>query len=376
MVEIPKGSLIAYMSEKAKRNDGINLAQGIPGMDPPQELLEILKAITDKKIHQYPPGAGNYKLLELLKESYSKYNNFGINNFLLVQGATEAIALIYIYLSSIHHHKLSVLSFDPPYESFSNLPDIFKHRFYAFEFNREGKIDFNKLEKAIISNKINLVILSSPGNPYGRAFSKSEITTLVELSLKYNFYIIFDAVYSQLYYNDPIYIPLDILNGRIFYVNSFSKLFSTTGWRIGYMIADSTHIDKIKNIHDYIGLCAPSLLQQAIADYMEQYDFGVSYIELLRKTLSNSFKYMHDALSNIRFGIPEINGGYFIWSVLPEGFNDGFEFAINLFDSQKVAVVPGIHFSKNAKKHIRFNIFREVEELKESINRISNFINS
>jgi aminotransferase len=371
---IPQGSLISYFSNKVKKDGGINLAQGIPGFQPPQELLDILKEISHENIHQYAPGNGNLKLIEILN---LKYRYFGLekDNLLVVQGVTEAITLLYIYFRQILNADFSVMAFDPVYETYNNIPKIFGNRFVSFVLDSET-IDFNKFEKTIIDNNVKVFYLSSPGNPYGRIYNKSEIDEIIQLSLKHNFFVVFDAVYQELYFTNPPYIPLHQFNDNLFYVNSFSKMLSVTGWRIGYLIASNKHMNRIKSIHDYTGLCAPSILQEAIAQYLEQEYYGKSYVLALREKLNKSFSLLKNELIELGFQIPKIEGGYFVWAKLPQKFSDGFKFAIELYEQEKVAVIPGIHFSKNAANFIRFNIAHESEVIEEGIQRIRKFINN
>lgn len=368
----PDSSLISFFSNKVKKYGGINFAQGIPGYLPPPELIKSLREILDKDIHQYAPGKGNSSLLKLIIESYKEYS-IPEKSVLITQGATEAIALTYIYLSQQFDH-FTVMSFDPVYESYIHLPEIFKHKFVTFRYSERNEIDFNELEKEIIRNKIHLLMISSPGNPFGKVFTSSEMDSLIKLSEKHNFFILFDAVYKDLYFHDKIYLPLKGLHPNIFYVNSFSKMLSVTGWRIGYLIANEEHMKKIETIHDYIGLCAPSLLQEAIAGYLAKNNYGAEYTFGLRMQLRESFKLLSESLLSSGFSMPEINGGYFIWAKLPEKYPDGFKFAIDLYDSQKVAVIPGIHFSEYGKQFIRLNIAREKTEILEGLELINKFL--
>ncbi len=369
----PAGSYISFMSNKVKTYGGINLAQGIPGFNPPKELTNILSNISNDRIHQYAPGNGNGELLDLL---YSKYKNeypFSKDDFLITQGGTEALSLLYTYFNKILPKPFAALAFDPVYESYKYLPGIFNTDFVSFSFEADYSIDFSKLKKSCIENNVKIIFLGSPGNPFGKIWSKNEINSLLNLSKQLNIYIVLDAVYKELYFKEKPYIPLDQFNPNLFYTNSFSKLFSITGWRIGYLIAHQDHMQNIKSIHDYTGLCAPSVLQQAIVDYLKKCDFGADYISNLRNELKESYNHLSGELKKLGFVIPETKGGYFVWAKLPEKYSDGFKFAIDLYEEQKVAVIPGEHFSNKAKNYIRFNIAREKSEVEEGINRIKRF---
>ncbi|BDX38488.1 aminotransferase [Tenuifilaceae bacterium CYCD] len=357
--EKPQGSYISFFSNKVKMFGGINLSQGIPGFNPPEELIDELTEISHTNIHQYAPGLGNLKLLELIAKQYQ----IETGNLLVVQGATEGLSLIYTYLLKLIGKDFSVLAFDPAYESYSKLPEIFGQPFVAFPLNDEGTFDTDGLSKAIITKNVKLIFVSSPGNPYGKIFSKAEVDTLIELSNKLGFYLVFDAVYDELYFNEPPYIPVKSINERLFIVSSFSKSLCITGWRIGYIIHDKAHAAGLQSVHDYIGLCAPSLLQQALANYLAKNNYAKDYRFEFRKNITQSFLSLSGTLRELNFEIPKIDGGCFIWAKLPKGFTDGFKFASMLYQENKVAVIPGEHFSPNKVNWIRFNIARPMDEV-------------
>ena len=373
MVSKIQESYISLMSNKVKQFGGINLAQGLPGFNPPKELLESLKSIIDKPIHQYPPATGNFKIIEHLNIEYR--GKIDLDNFspLVTCGATEAISLIFTYLHLKLKSDYCVLAFNPAYESYSRLPEQFNVPFISFGSLEDQSIDFEKLTQVIQTKNVKILFVSSPGNPHGRVFSKFEMDTLIDLSKELNFYLIFDAVYKDLYFENPTYFSYAKFNNKTFFVNSFSKLYSITGWRIGYLFAHKSHFLKIKNLHDYTGLCAPSILQEAIAQYLEIPNASQKYMEELRTLISDGYSFLHAELTKLGFEIPQISGGYFIWAKLPPNFSNGVEFAMNLYEQERVAVVPGIHFSEDAKDWIRINIARPHNELFEAAKKIEQF---
>jgi len=371
---LPEGSLISYFSNKVKSKGGINLAQGIPGFQPPAQLLSILSEISvDKSIHQYAPGTGNKKLVSQICGHYDK-TLCSPDTLLVVQGATEAVTLLYIYLKKITHGKFSVLAFDPVYESYNNLPAIFGDKFVSQPYTRDNNIDFDQLEYNIENNEVRLVFLNTPGNPFGRVFSENEIMKIIELSDKYKFFIIVDAVYRDLYFKQKPYVPYFDISERIFYVNSFSKNLSITGWRIGYFICNEIHMRRIRSIHDYTGLCVPSVLQEAVALYLEKFSYGADYTESVRLRLIDAYNLYKPELEKMGFRVPGSDGGYFIWAELPGFVNDDFRFAVDLYDSNKVAVIPGRHFSPGRTDFIRFNIARENDELESGLVNLKRFV--
>ncbi|MCX7954442.1 MAG: pyridoxal phosphate-dependent aminotransferase [Bacteroidales bacterium] len=372
----PECSLISFFSNKVKKYGGINFAQGVPGFSPPNMLLQITSEIVKRKdVHQYAPASGIFKLVDLIRSHYIQYfNNINEENIIVLHGATEAICLTYLFLKQ-KLKKLKILGFEPVYEIYDNLAKIYNDKFYFYDyFNSE--IDFDKIESIIQKEKINLIFINSPGNPFGKIFSEKEMLQFYNISTKYKVYIIIDAVYRELYFNKPPFLQFDLQNEYLFYVNSFSKLLSITGWRVGYLISNVENIKKIKAIHDYVGLCVVHPLQAAIAEYIEKEGFISKYVIELRQKMKESFLLMKNKLEELRFKIPKIDGGYFIWAELPSKFKNGFKFAVDLYETKKVAIVPGEHFAKKAKNYVRFNAAREKEEILQGLELIKQFINN
>ena len=369
----PSGSLISFFSNKVKQNGGINLAQGIPGFPPPEKLINILLSHSTNGFHQYAPGNGDAGLLNLLTARYSKEIDLTNNNFLIVQGATEALNLIIIYLKQFIGKSITIMAFDPAYESYKNLPALYGCKFVPFQLAEDGSFDPEKLRDAVRENDVKLLFYCTPGNPYGKVFSKEETETLLKISRDEDFFIAVDAVYRDLYFTKKPYLPLEHFNHRLFYVNSFSKMLSITGWRIGYLIAHQSHMPGIRAIHDYTGLCASHLYQRVIADYLLDDRCGKPYTEILRATLAKNYNTLKYTLTDAGFTIPTADGGYFVWAKLPNGFTDGFEVAMDLYEEEKVATIPGEHFSETSKAYLRFNIARPTEEIIEAGIRIKRF---
>lgn len=189
----PTGSYIGFMSNKVKTHGGINFAQGIPGYNPPKELTVILSKIAGENLHQYAPGNGNNELLDLLLNKYQEVypclagrQAFTRDDFLILQGATEALSLLYIYFKKIITEPFAALAFDPVYESYKYLPGIFNTDFVSFSFEKDFSINFKKLENTISENKVKVIFLGSPGNPFGKIWTKQEINSLLELSKRLN----------------------------------------------------------------------------------------------------------------------------------------------------------------------------------------------
>lgn len=372
---IASESWISRMSNMIKAGGGINLAQGIPGFSPPGELLEILRNKVSGDVHQYPPGNGQAKLVKQICANYKQYRKLVPEEILVVQGATEGINLVYTYLVNRLGNDWYALAFDPVYESYRELPKIYNNNLVKIPLMAGGEISREKVEGEIDSKNVKLVFVNSPGNPYGKIWSRDEFEWIMRLSKKKGFYVLIDAVYKDLYFgSDEPYYPLSGDWSRLFYVNSFSKMLSITGWRIGYLMAESGIMKELRSIHDYTGLCAASILQYSISDYLEENEYGRKYVSGIRNILAENYLYAKKELEALGFIPEETGGGYFIWCRLPENKLSGVEFALQLYEQQKVGVIPGIHFRDEAQNWIRINIARDKDELSTALKSIKVFI--
>lgn len=365
----PQGSLISYFSNLVKINGGINLAQGIPGFQPPIELIKILKQISNSNIHQYAPGIGNYNMLNQLSVKY----NVELDNLLVVQGATEGLSLVYTYLLKKLNGNFAVMAIEPAYESYSQLPAIFGQKFVGFTL-LNGKINLNEFRKKVVDNNIRVVFIASPGNPYGNVLTKNEIDAIIKMAEELGFYFVLDMVYRELYFEQTPYLPTLGQSENLFYINSFSKSLCITGWRVGYVIASTSNMVGLRAIHDYIGLCAPSLLQETLAQFLIQNESGKSFIYDFREKVKHNYILMSQGLNDLGFQIPTTHGGCFVWTKLPDNFSNGFTFASELYNKTKVAIIPGEHFSQNYLSWVRLNIARETKEVEIGLDRISKFV--
>jgi len=369
----PSGSLISYMSDKVKAGGGLNLAQGLPGFPPPPELLDTLRTITGEPFHQYAPGIGDAELLDATHALFTPHGP-GRDQFLITNGATEAITLIYTYLAKLLPRGFTTLAFEPVYESYRNLPPIFGSRFVAFDAP-EGILPRRAdLRKVIMAEGVKVVFVCSPGNPWGRIWRRNEVEAILELSEELDFTVIFDSVYHGIYFGEAPYLPVERISPRLFFVDSYSKMLSITGWRVGFLAADRSHFAALKSMHDYTSLSSSSVLQKAIARYLAAHDNGAAYLAAARRTVGTSFAALEKPLGSLGFRIPPIDGGYFIWAELPERFDDGLAFAEELYAQEKLAVVPGIHFSDAGGRFVRFNVAKPLDDITEAARRIEKFV--
>lgn len=367
-------SLISHFSSLAQKEGGINFAQGRPGYPPPEGLLKFLKKLVyESNLHQYAPGKGDFFLLAETEKIYKKiYQNLKKENILITLGGTEGIALSLIFLLN-EFKNFSLLSFEPFYESypriskFLNIP-VFSVKIDPFNL----KWSREKVKKLVKEKNAKGILLASPGNPLGKIFKEEEVNFLRDLMKKRKGFLIFDGVYENVYFEERPFNPLKDGFENLIFISSYSKTLSITGWRIGYLIAEEKVLEKISSIHDYTHLSSPYILQRAIAQFLKREKIG-NYLKVLRENLKSSYILLKGQLESFGFKVSKAEGGMFGWLQIPEKYKDSFIYAEKLFLRKKVAVVPGINFSKNAKNFIRINLSLPLEEFREGIERIKEF---
>lgn len=242
-----EGSLIGLMSNKVKKFGGINLAQGIPAFMPPEELINHYKEVIDGPFHQYAPGKGHAGLLKWLNGYLKTEEFYNDDHLLMVNGATEALSLLYIYISRIINGSFTILAFDPIYESYRELPKIFNTPFSTASIPTSSE-NWDEFKILVKEKNVKLVFLASPGNPWGYIWSKEQLNQLTEIALELDFFVIIDGVYKEQYFDVEPYQLVNPSNPNLFYVNSFSKMLSVTGWRIGYISGNPMHMKAISQM--------------------------------------------------------------------------------------------------------------------------------
>lgn len=367
-------SWISYMSNKVKTLGGINLAQGLPGFRPPEKLLALLAEEALANNHQYAPGRGIPSLTAHVARYLGLSPEQGQSNVLITCGATEAITVTYLHLSRQVGARFTVAAFGPAYESYTRLPSLLGHRFIELQRDPLDKDYLAKAAAILATEGVNLLIVGSPGNPHGHLITPEETAFWCQLAATTQLHVLFDMVYSELWQSQPPSFPLPVLQDRVYVVGSFSKMFSITGWRIGWLAGQTEPLNHIGLLHDFTGLSAPHPLQWAISRFLDLPDAADDYIRHIRRLIGESRQALEATLCSCGFEVLPAGGGYFVWAKLPDAMPDSGQFVLDQYDAVSVAAVPGVHFGARFDRFVRFNGARPIGEIKEASARIIRFI--
>ena len=368
-------SVIRRMTRISMECGAINLSQGFPDFDPPEFIMKRLAEVATAGPHQYTPtwGAANYRAA--VAEKVGKFMGLPINpdeNVLGTVGSTEAMMAT---LMAITNPGDKIVIFSPYFENyaaqsiFNSVEPVFVPlNPPAFTF------DADRLEEAFKDPKTKAMILCNPSNPSGRVFTKDELQTIADLAIKYDVIIITDEVYEHIIFEPHKHTYIAALPGmweRTICCSSLSKTYSITGWRLGYIVADKPLMDRCKKVHDFLTVCAPSPLQEAVIPGLKA---PMSYY----KELQDHYTHMRDifvgGLKDLGFTFTEPEGSYFMMvdiSDFSKGKSD-VEFCEELARKVGVAAVPGSSFFNEDVNHLaRFHFAKKDGTLYEALNRLA-----
>lgn len=237
-----------------------------------------------------------------------------------------------------------------------------------FSFNRdELAAAFNHQTRAIVIN--------SPNNPTGRVFTRDDLQFIADLCQKYDVLAITDEIYEHILYDGAEHVPIWTLPGmaeRTIAVNSVSKTFSVTGWRIGFILASAELTASIRKVHDFLTVGAAAPLQEACA---EAFQFPLDYYTELGEFYRERRDFLLGALEKVGFRCVRPGGAYYIMAeIAPFGWDDDVEFAFYLASEIGVATVPGSSFYRpghpDGKKFIRFCFCKEMATLEAAVAKL------
>ena len=373
-------SVIRRMTRISDATEGtINLSQGFPDFDPPQEITDALVKAAKNGPHQYSITYGADNIREALARKHGNAIDREINpdkEIVVTCGGTEAMMAT---MMTICNPGDNVIVFSPFYENYgadailSGANPIFVPLVPpAFDFDR------GVLEEAFRQNA-KAIIICNPSNPCGKVFTREELEFIGSLAVKYDTFIVTDEVYEHIIFEPYVHVPMAGLPGmyeRTITCNSLSKTYSITGWRLGYLIGPEAVIEHAKKVHDFLTVGAAAPLQEAATVGL---NFGPEYYTELQKTYTEKRDYFVRGLQEIGLKHTVPQGSYFIlidisdFLALPQfaGWSD-LEFCEWMIVNYKVAAVPGSSFFKEPVNHlIRLHFAREKATLAEALKRLA-----
>jgi aspartate/methionine/tyrosine aminotransferase len=367
-------SVIREMTRLAAQHKAVNLAQGLPDFPCPMELKEAARDAIFGDINQYAITWGDKYLRDAIAERTKFLRGVEVDpetEITVTCGATEA--MIATMLALVNPGE-EVIVLEPFYENYG--PDAIisgaTPKYVSLQ-PPDWTFDPEELENAF-SNKTRAIIINTPHNPTGKVFTRAEMELIARICQRWGVIAITDEMYEHILYDGREHIAMASIPGMedlTVTINSMSKTYSVTGWRVGWAIAPPDLTKAIRKVHDFLTVGAPAPLQRA----------GVAAIKMGERyfaELNTEYVARRDQMISIleEVGLPycKPEGAYYILSDISElGQGSDIDFARYLVEKIGVAVVPGSSFFRDSElkhKYVRFCFSRQKDTLDAARERL------
>ena len=376
MIERLRGlgtTIFAEMSALATRTGSINLGQGFPDTDGPEEVKAAAIAAIRHGPNQYPPGPGIPELRDAIALHQARFWGLGYDpdtEVLVTAGATEAMAAAILSLCEVGDE---VVTFEPCYDAYPAVTALAgaRLRVVLLEPPTYG-FDPDAL-RAAVGPRSRLLLLNSPHNPTGKVFTRGELEAIAAVCCDHDLIAVTDEVYEHMVY-DGTHTPLATLPGmreRTITISSGGKTFAFTGWKVGWACAAPLLIDAVRTVKQFLTYVNAAPLQPAIALGLGLPD---RYYEELAAALEAKRDLLCAGLDQAGFEVFRPAGTYFVTAdIRPLGETDGMAFCRALPERCGVVAIPTqVFYADPARgRHlVRFTFCKREEVLEEAVARL------
>jgi len=371
---------IRLMMERANQMqkegiDVIHMEIGRPDFDTPQVIKDAATESLKEGHVFYTSNYGTPSLRKAIAEKLTKENhvNYSADEIIVTIGVTEAT---YAAIASFLNPGDEVLVPDPVWLNYIHVPNFFGAKPVSYSLLEENdyQIDLGEIEK-LITPKTKMMVINSPCNPTGVVQSKETLEKLADIAKKHDLLILSDEIYEKIIYGEAKHISIASLPGmkeRTITLNGFSKCYSMTGWRLGYIAAPVELIKVLVRAHMYLCTCASSFVQDAGVVALQEAE---PEVQEMVKEYKRRRDYTVKAINSIA-GVSCKNpgGAFYIFMNVKSLGKTSSEVANYLLEEAKLATVPGSAFGKNGEGYIRLSYACSYERIVEGMKRMKKAI--
>ena len=359
-----------------------NLVQGQSELAINPTLAQAASDCIKASRNHYSPAEGVSQLREAVAKKIARFNNIQVDpkaspmELLITPGGTGAL----IAIAHTHMKDSSALVFEPYYPYHRRILDELGGHSHVLPLHGENlELDVDELRNRCREWKnepqypLRAIIACSPANPTGKVFTRAELEAIASVCQELDLLCIADEVYEHYVVGDKKHISIATLDGmwdRTITVNSFSKSWNISGWRLGYVYGTSKLIAPLSNSNNIFYVCSPTPLQLSLGEVLMS---DPNYYDVLREKFMDKRRAAVDVLTEAGFKIYDSGSAFYIWARIPEGFGDAIDFNEMLI-SKGVAGVPGGAFadSREHDNYMRLCIAREDDILYGALEKIQN----
>ncbi|MDD5921019.1 MAG: aminotransferase class I/II-fold pyridoxal phosphate-dependent enzyme [Oscillospiraceae bacterium] len=351
----------------AKEEPGcLFLTIGEPDFNTPDPVKEAAKDALDQNLTHYPPGVGESYLLERISRFEREHNgvSYSPQEIIVTDGATEGL---YLALRGILNPSDEVIVPIPAFGLYEPLVTLSQGRYVPMDTCADGfQITAQNLSRHITA-RTKAILLNSPNNPTGAVYTLQSLEAVYQAVKDRDIFVICDDVYAQLVYGPyQSFSRYQDLREKIILVQSFSKPYAMTGWRVGYLCADRPVIEQLAKLHSYTVVSAVSFLQKGCAAAL---DYDPS--EMI-KTYRRRRDYVYGRLLDMGMEVQKPDGAFYLFPSIRKYQMDSETFCLRMIREGKLAAVPGSCFG--ADGYIRLSYCYADEQLRQSLDRLESFL--
>lgn len=369
-------TIFTVMSALAVERKAINLGQGFPDEDGPLAIREAAAAALREGPNQYPPTRGVPALREAIAAHAKRFYGFDLNperNVLVTSGGTEALTASILALAGAGGEAVL---FEPAYDSYRPIALAAGARVRSVKLAPPGwRLEEEALAEAV-TPRTRIVMLNTPLNPIGRVFDREELAMVARVLSRSQAIAICDEVYEHLVFDGRAHLPLIGFPGmkeRVVRVGSAGKMFSLTGWKVGWVTGAAPLIDVIAKAHQFITFTTPPALQRGTAYALaNEMDFTLA----LTRTLQDNRDLLAKRLTRMGFDVLPCEGTYFLTAGIRALTNErDDDFCQRLAREAGVALIPlSAFFEAGEPSHlVRFAFCKKRALLEEALDRLERF---
>jgi aspartate/methionine/tyrosine aminotransferase len=336
-------SAFGEMTLLAAQHGAVNLGQGFPDFAPPDFVLQAAKEAFAGKLHQYAPPRGHGRLQQALGRTLEPSLGFAPDPTLEVTvhcGATQAL---HATMQALLEPGDEVIVFEPQFDTYT--PQVLLAGGVPVYVQLDPKehtweLDFQEL-RAACSSRTKLMLLNTPHNPTGKVFSRAELERIAQIALEFDFYVIADEVYDRLVYGLPhiSFASLPGMRDRTITIGSAGKMFSVTGWRVGWTISSAAIASAIRAGLQWTTFAAATPVQEAIALCLERMN-NEHYEQDFRSSFLAKRNFLAAALECAGFKVWHPEGAYYIVADASRFTDDAAAFSKRMVTEFQVAAMP------------------------------------
>jgi N-succinyldiaminopimelate aminotransferase len=369
-------TIFTVMSALAAEHGAVNLGQGFPDEDGPLSIRDAAAKALHEGPNQYPPMRGRIELRRAIAGHAQRFYGLTFDpdtEILVTSGGTEALTASIMGLVG---QGGEVVLIEPAYDSYRPIAEAMGAKVRTVKLSPpDWRLDAAALE-ATMTPATRAVLINTPLNPIGRAFSREELEGVARVIARSNAIAICDEVYEHLIFDGRAHVPLITLPGmreRVVRVGSAGKMFSLTGWKIGWVTGAAKVIDPIAKAHQFITFTTSPALQLGIAHALEhEMDFTLD----LTKTLQANRDVLADGLARLGFEVLPCEGSYFLTAGISGLTNEPDRaFCERLVHEAGVALIPLSVFFENGKPDhlVRFAFCKKRAVIEDALKRLEKY---